>query len=114
MTAYQVSPSVIIGRIEGADSSYGPGGFAVGVIREGQSGRRTDHGPLEEGPWGYVYGLAGVIDNSGGTGAIHERARERGNWLESVKDGDVLIIGDNVPMVVTVERYGHIKLDPFS
>jgi len=114
MSTYTVKPDVVIGRVEGLSNSYGPGGYAVGTVGPMDSGRRKTGGPLEQGPWGYLVGLASVIDTRGGTGAEHARAREEGRWLDSIADGDVLVIGDNVPMQLHVGHLGHLTLDPVS
>lgn len=113
-TRYEVHPDAIIGRVEGVDSAYGPGGFGVGTVGPNDQGRRETGGPIVAGPWGYLYGRASVIDQHGGTGAEWRKADDEGRWIDVLRDGDVLVIGDNVPMVLTVGRYGRLDLDPES
>jgi hypothetical protein len=108
---YRVHPDVIIRSIEGVDHSYGPGGWGVGTVGPLDSGRRESGGPIVAGPWGFTYGRASVIDTQGGTGAEHAAAKAEGRFIETLRDGDVLIVGDNVPMVVRVRR-GGADLDP--
>ena len=47
-------------RVEGKYGSY-----AIGLIAEGRSGRKTHGGPLVPGPWGWVSARASVIDATG-------------------------------------------------
>jgi hypothetical protein len=79
-------------RVAGARATSG-GRYRVGGVPRGSSGRRVDGGPLVEGPWAYVYELAGVIDNHGGTGAESARMRAEGTEHDLVP-GDVIRFDD--------------------
>lgn len=100
----------VIRRVQGMRSEYGPGGFGIGVVPSGSEGRQEHGGPMVEGPWGYLYGRAGVIDNYGGTAAEHAKLRERGLVIDEVADGDVLVF-DHLALVVKVER-DRVRLVP--
>lgn len=63
--------------------------YGVGGIPEGASGRKVHEGPLVPGPWAYLYELATVLDNHGGTGAESTRMRAAGTE-------HVVAIGDAV------------------
>lgn len=70
--------------------------FGVGAVPVGQAGNRAipgSGGAVErtEGPWAYVFGLASVIDNAGGTGAEIARNRAAGVELHA-EVGDLLEI----------------------
>lgn len=86
---HYTSDAIVI--VEGADRSYGPGGWAVGGWTKEAEGRIVDGGPMVRGPHAYLYGRCGVIDTRGGTGAEHARAADQGR-LHHVADGDVLVI----------------------
>jgi hypothetical protein len=105
----RVERDVTIGRVVGQSTSYGPGGYAIGIVDVGESGRQEHGGPVVDGPWGYVYGLASVIDNAGGTRREHDDARDAGRWLDEVGDGDVLVV-DGRRYRVDVGRMGRVRL----
>ena len=105
----RVGRDVVIGRVVGQSASYGPGGYAIGIVDVGESARQEQGGPLVDGPWGYVFGLASVIDNAGGTGREHDDARDAGRWLDEVADGDVLVV-DERRYRVDVGRLGRVRL----
>jgi hypothetical protein len=80
-------------RIAGADQSS-MSRWGIGAVPRGQSARQVDGGPLVPGPWAYLFQLASVIDNYGGSGA--ESARERAAGLQhDAKPGDVVRIDGN-------------------
>lgn len=100
----------VVREVDGLHSSYGPGGFGIGVVPVGKEGRQETGGPMIAGPWGYLYGRSAVIDNYGGTGAEHKTLAERGLLIERVADGDVLVL-DGFALVVKVER-DRVRLVP--
>jgi hypothetical protein len=79
-------------RVKGARATSS-GRYRVGGVPRGASGRQVDGGPLVPGPWAYVYELAGVIDNHGGTGAESARMRAAGTEHDLVP-GDVIRFDD--------------------
>lgn len=79
-------------RVAGARATSS-GRYRVGGVPRGASGRQVDGGPLVPGPWAYVYELAGVIDNHGGTGAESARMRAEGAEHDLVP-GDVIRFDD--------------------
>jgi hypothetical protein len=89
--------------VAGVDSSFGPGGFSIGGWDE-TAYARVDHGaPLVKGPHVYIYGLCSVIDNHGGTGAIHDKAKAEENFF-NVEVGDELEINGLVYVVGLTDR----------
>ena len=99
-------PDVIVRRIAGVARTYGPGGWGIGIIPAGSEGRQEQGGPMVPGPWGFLTGLAGVIDNYGGTGAEHQRAREENRLIEQVEHGDVLVLGGQRFLVNVTHHWG--------
>ena len=95
-------------RIAGACSAGGPGGWSVGGWTEEGTGRLVFQGPLEQGPQGFVYGLAGVIDTRGGTAREHRDADAKG-LLFDVEDGDELEMAGTV-YKLTIDRRGYPHL----
>ena len=81
----------VIITVKGVDRSFGPGGFSVGGWDETAEARIETGGPKVKGPHVYIYGLCSVIDNHGGTAAIHDKARDEGKFF-SVEAGDNLEI----------------------
>ena len=63
---------------------------------------------MVKGPVAYIYGLAGVIDNHGGTGAEHARAADNG-LLFDVSEGDTLVI-EGTEYTLTLCKRGYPKL----
>lgn len=66
-------------------------GFHVCYVRPDQEARREYQGPLVPGPWASAYGIAGSIDDQGGTGAEIKR-EEAANLILRCKLGDVIEI----------------------
>jgi hypothetical protein len=95
----------VIRSIEGVGSTYGPGGFGIGVVGRGESGNKD--GQKVPGPWGYAFGLAGVIDQRGGTGRDHADARAEGRMIERLEDGDELVIDGDLYRV-------EVKFQPWN
>jgi hypothetical protein len=89
--AYSVRTDHVI-CVAGAQASSS-GRYRVGGVPRGASGRKVDGGPLVPGPWAYVYELAGMIDNHGGTGAESDRMRAAGTEHDLVP-GDVIRFDD--------------------
>lgn len=81
--------------IAGADGAFGPGGFGVGGWTAKGKGRLYTGGPAIPGPRAYLFGLVGVIDNEGGTGAEWE-ARKAAGRLFDLNDGDELEIAGSI------------------
>jgi hypothetical protein len=84
------------------------GRYRVGGVPRGASGRQVDGGPLVPGPWAYVYELAGVIDNHGGTGAESARMRASGTEHDLVP-GDVIRFDDR-EYKIAVDARGYVQL----
>jgi hypothetical protein len=92
-------------------AGYTVAAFAVGCVREGESGRKETHGPLVPGPWAYAFPLASVIDNYGGTAAVMARERAAGNVIDA-KLGDVLIVEGRGYVIVKGSNSDNITLVP--
>lgn len=86
---YCITYATRIGSVQSVSSSYGPGGFVVGIAENGETG--------------WLSGLASVIDNHGGTGAEIDAAKDAGLFIQSVSIGDVFEI-DGKSFVLA---YGH-------
>ena len=80
-------------------------GFGLGYVGPDGECRREHGGPIVPGPYAYAYGLCGVIDNHGGTGAEIARERAAGQVLE-VEPGDVLVLPDGTAWTVDFLRQG--------
>lgn len=65
--------------------------YKIGGVPKGCEGRKEHGGPMVAGPWHFIFGLASVIDNHGGTGAEMAKAREAGMVLD-LAPGDRLVI----------------------
>jgi len=100
--------SAAILRIAGSSRAGGPGGWGIGGWNEDGEGRLVFEGPMVKGPVAYAFGLAGVIDNHGGTGAEHARAADNG-LLFDVSEGDTLVI-DGTEYTLTLNRRGYPSL----
>ena len=74
--------------IEGAEN--GPIGYGLGFVDATTECRREQGGPILPGPYAYLFGLAAVIDNYGGTGAEIKR---EGDLVVRCAPGDLLDIG---------------------
>jgi len=94
-------------RVKGARATSS-GRYRVGGVPRGASGRQVDGGPLVPGPWAYVYELAGVIDNHGGTGAESACMRAAGTEHDLVR-GDVIRFDDR-EYKITVDTRGYVQL----
>lgn len=79
--------------------------FGIGHVPEGESGRKQSHGCLVPGPWAFVYGLATVIDNRGGTAADIARQRREGKLVEA-KLGDILIVAGHEYRIEPANDFG--------
>jgi len=64
--------------------------FCVGVVPEGEEGRKVYQGPLVPGPWAFAFGLCTVIDARGGTAREVERQRSEGRLVEA-RVGDIIV-----------------------
>lgn len=110
---YTVSYDVRIRNVEGVDRSYGPGGFSIGITPEGREGRRVSNGDPVPGPWGYLVGLAGVIDNHGGTRRELDEAKAEDRYIESVAEGDEFLIdGQRYVLIRRGWNKNDLQLDP--
>lgn len=98
----------LIFRIANANRAGGPGGWGIGGWDETGSGRLVCGGPLVSGPVAYFYGLASVLDNRGGTRAIHESADESGRLFD-VSAGDTVVI-NGIAFVVSLDSRGYPSL----
>jgi hypothetical protein len=85
--------------VAGAENAAG---YGIGMIPAGHEARQEYAGPMIPGPWAFVYGLAGVIDNHGGTGAEMARETAAGS-LFHVEAGDTLILSDDLMVRVDVD-----------
>ncbi len=94
--------------VEGACSAGGPGGWFVGGWGAEGEGRIVHQGPLVPGPYAYIGGRCGVIDNHGGTGADHKRADGKG-LLFRVKAGDTVTL-HGTDYTLSVDRRGYPHL----
>ena len=95
-------------RVAGARATSS-GRYRVGGVPRGVSRRQVDGGPLVPGPWAYVYELAGVIDNHGGTGA--ESALNRAAGTEhDLRSGDVIRF-DEHEYKITLDARGFVRLE---
>jgi hypothetical protein len=94
-------------RVKGARPTSS-GRYRVGGVPRGVSGRQIDGGPLVPGPWAYVYELASVIDNHGGTGAESARMRASGTEHDLVP-GDVIRF-DDCEYKIAVDARGFVQL----
>ena len=103
------SPAVI--RIAGSSRSGGPGGWAVGGWNSKGEGRTVFQGDLVQGPCAYIYGLAAVLDNSGGTRSEHGGKAAEGLLFDAA-DGDTLVL-DGQEFVLGLSQ-GYPKLTPRS
>ena len=84
------------------------GRYRVGGVPRGVSGRQVDGGPLVPGPWAFVYELASVIDNHGGTGAEAARMRAAGTEHDLVP-GDVIRFDDR-EYKIAIDPRGFVQL----
>lgn len=95
-------------RVAGARATSS-GRYRIGGVPRGGSGRQVDGGPLVPGPWAYVYELAGVIDNHGGTGA--EAARKHAAGMEhDLVPGDVIRF-DDCEYKIRLDARGFVRLE---
>lgn len=94
--------------IEGATREGGPGGWGVGGWGIEGEGRLVHEGPMVKGPIAFLFGLASVIDRSGGTGRINSKAEAEGR-LFRVKAGDDLVI-DGVTYRLSLDKRGYPSL----
>ena len=94
-------------RVKGARPTAS-GRYRVGGVPRGASGRQVDGGPLVPGPWAYVYELASVIDNHGGTGAESAAMRAAGTEHDLVP-GDVIRFDDR-EYKIAVDARGFVQL----
>jgi hypothetical protein len=94
--------------VEGADPLGGPGGWLVGGWDEYGEGRTEFQGVLVKGPYAFITGRAGVIDNHGGTGAIHSKAKADG-LLFRVRALDTLVLA-GIAFLLTVDKRGYPHL----
>jgi len=92
-------------------AGYSVSAFAVGCVREGESGRQEHQGPLVPGPWAYAFPLCSVIDNYGGTGAEIARERAAGNVIDA-KLGDVLVVDGRGYVITKGSNSDNIELVP--
>jgi len=95
-------------RIAGACRTGGPGGWGLGGWTKEGTGRLVFKGPKEQGPQGFVFGRAGVIDTRGGTGREHRDAVAKG-LLFDVEDGDELEMAGTV-YKLTIDRRGQTRV----
>ncbi len=93
----------IIFRVAGSNNVAG---WGFGGWDESGEGREVMHGPMVKGPIAYLFGLAGVICNNGGTGAIHAEAEADGRLLD-VAAGDVISV-NGIDFVVSVCPRGYV------
>ena len=98
--------------VEGSCLLGGPGGWMVGGWGATGEGRIEMYGPKVQGPYAFIVGRSGVIDNHGGTGAEHRRAEAQGLMFR-VKAGDVLEMG-GTSFTLSVDRrgYPHLTVTP--
>lgn len=97
--------------LEGGSRAGGPGGWGFGGWTSEGVGRKVTGGELVAGPHAYLFGLAAVIDNHGGT-ARERREKDAEGLLFRVKDGDT-IEAEGTKFLVTVDRRrGYPKLSP--
>lgn len=75
-------------QIEGVPTRWAAR-WSVGYVGPEGTARRVMGGPVLPGPYAYFYGLAGVIDNYGGSGAENARAEAEGRFF-TVAPGDEL------------------------
>ena len=99
--------STAIILVEGSNNRAGHGLCAW--TEDGQ-GRLVFQGPKVKGPHASLFGLCGVIDNHGGTGAENKRAEREGR-LFRVKSGDVLEVC-GVAYSLSLCPRGYPKLRP--
>lgn len=100
------SDAVIL--IAGSSRSGGPGGWSVGGWNAEGEARLVFRGPMVKGPFAYVFGRAGVIDNHGGTKGEQERKAAEG-LLFNVAAGDTLVI-DGIEYILSLTRDGYPNL----
>lgn len=86
--------------------------YGLGGWDETTAMRTVMNGPLVQGPQAYLYGLATVIDNHGGTGREVREVREAGMVVEA-EIGDILNI-DGHRYVVGKDWSRHANLTLIS
>ena len=96
--------------IEGSSRSGGPGGWFLGGWSAEGEGRTVTQGPMVQGPYAYVGGRCGVIDNHGGTHGELERADGKG-LLFRCKAGDILSVF-GTSYTLSLCRRGYPTLTP--
>lgn len=101
---------VVNARLVIAGAHNGSTGYGLLVVPEGREGRREFGGPMVPGPWAAAFGLAGVIDNYGGTGAEIAREKAEGRYF-AVEPGDRLLLPGGLEVTVEVNRRRDPKLN---
>lgn len=90
-------------------------GFGLGYVDASGEARRTHGGPKLPGPYAYAFGIAGVIDNHGGTAAEIEKAEAEGLIVRCAV-GDTLVMPDGERFLVEWDgwqgeaRREHVRL----
>ncbi len=90
-------------------SKWSPG-HLVGFIPAGKSARKECGGDLVPGPWCYAFGLSGVMDDIGGTGAAIAKEEAEGRVVR-VDFGDVVRV-EGLLFIVRPDHNDNIKLVP--
>jgi len=85
--------------------------YAVGGVAEGSKARKVFQGPLVEGPWHFIFGLAGCIAANPEHGTYGEMKRARAAGLvHAIAPGDLLLI-DGIRYTVRASFNGVLEIE---